>query len=183
MLVSDVPCTAAGLFTQSTVPGAPVVISRKQLQDGRAQGIVANAGVANVATGEQGLADAREMARLAAERLGIDAGDMLVASTGVIGHRLPMEKIRNGIRSVEPRSDGGLQLAEAIMTTDSVRKSAAVDFESNGRRYSVGGIAKGSGMIHPDMATMFAFMTTDAPLEPSYLRSCLADTTAASASI
>lgn len=164
ILVSDVPCVAVGVFTQSTVPGAPVLVSKDHLKRGRARAIVANAGVANVATGEQGMRDAREMAQLAGEHLRVKAEEVLVASTGVIGHRLPMDRIREGIRGLAVSPDGGLDLAEAIMTTDTVRKSAAIAFEAAGRRYYIGGIAKGSGMIHPDMATMFAFLSTDAPL-------------------
>jgi len=173
VLVSDSPCVAAGVFTQSTVPGAPVLVSREHIGDGRAQAIVVNAGVANVAMGEQGLRDAREMARLAGEALGLPAGDVLVASTGVIGRPLPMDRIRDGIARLQPQRDGGLQLAEAIMTTDTVRKSVATAFEAAGRAYSVGGIAKGSGMIHPDMATMFAFLTTDAPVARPMLDTAL----------
>jgi glutamate N-acetyltransferase/amino-acid N-acetyltransferase len=169
ILASDLPCAAAGMFTQSTVPGAPVTVSKQHLRGGRAQGIVVNAGIANVATGEQGLEDAREMTRIAAAALGFAPGEMLVASTGVIGHRLPMERVREGIPRIELSPDGGLLLAEAIMTTDTVRKSTATFFEAGGRRCAIGGIAKGSGMIHPDMATMFAFLTTDAPVEPSFL--------------
>ncbi|MGI8552578.1 MAG: bifunctional glutamate N-acetyltransferase/amino-acid acetyltransferase ArgJ [Dehalococcoidia bacterium] len=169
LLASDRPCTAAGMFTQSTVPGAPVLVSKEHLRAGRAQAIIVNAGIANVATGEQGLADAREMARLAAESLGVQPAQVLVASTGVIGHRLPMERVRDGIQRIELASDAGLLLAEAIMTTDTVRKSTACRFQAGGRHYTVGGIAKGSGMIHPDMATMFSFLTTDAPVEAAFL--------------
>jgi glutamate N-acetyltransferase/amino-acid N-acetyltransferase len=180
LLVSDRRCTAAGLFTQSTVPGAPVLVSKEHLRDGYAQAIVVNAGIANVATGDQGLKDARLMTQLAAERLGLRAEDVLVASTGVIGHRLPMDRVRDGIAGLQPELEGGLGLAEAIMTTDTVRKSVATTFDAGGRRYSVGGIAKGSGMIHPDMATMFAFLTTDAVLEPTFLRDVLREAVAAS---
>ena len=169
ILMSDLPCVAAGVFTQSTVPGAPVLVSKEHLKAGSARAIIANAGIANVATGEQGLRDAREMARLAADQLGLTAGEVLVASTGVIGYRLPMDRVRAGVQAIVPSADGGLDLAEAIMTTDTVRKSAAIAFEAAGRRYHIGGIAKGSGMIHPDMATMFAFLTTDAPLERGLL--------------
>lgn len=173
ILASDAPCAAAGVFTQSTVPGAPVVVSREHLRGGRSQAIVVNAGIANVATGQEGLDDAREMTRLTAEKLGLAPQEVLVASTGVIGHRLPMQRVREGIARIELSPTGGLSLAEAIMTTDTVRKNTATVFESDGRRYHVGGIAKGSGMIHPDMATMFAFLTTDAPIEPALLDGAL----------
>jgi glutamate N-acetyltransferase / amino-acid N-acetyltransferase len=173
ILASEAICTAAGVFTQSTVPGAPVLVSKQHLSGRRARGIVVNAGIANVATGEAGLRDAREMAELAAVRLGVRSEEMLVASTGVIGRRLPMELVREGIARVELHPNGGLELAEAIMTTDTVRKSVATSFEAGGREYQIGGIAKGSGMIHPDMATMFAFLTTDAPVEDAFLERSL----------
>jgi glutamate N-acetyltransferase/amino-acid N-acetyltransferase len=173
VLVSDLPCSAAGMFTQSTVPGAPVVVSRERLRNGHAQAIVVNAGIANVATGAAGLEDAREMASLAATRLQIQPGDVVVASTGVIGHRLPMDLLRAGIPRLNPAPDGGPRLAEAIMTTDTTPKRCATSFAINGRTYCVGGIAKGSGMIHPDTATMFTFLTTDAPFNPLPLAAAL----------
>lgn len=169
LLASDRPCVAAGVFTRSTVPGAPVIVSREHLADGRAQAIVANAGVANVANGEKGLADAREMARLVAAKLGVDATDVIVASTGVIGWRLPIDRIRGGIEAIALRPDAGLDFARAIMTTDTRPKHAAVAFDAGGQRYHVGGVAKGSGMIHPDMGTMFGFLTTDAPIAPDFI--------------
>jgi glutamate N-acetyltransferase/amino-acid N-acetyltransferase len=161
------------MFTQSTVPGAPVVLCREHLRDGMAQAIVVNAGIANVATGSAGMDDAREMAALSAHLLKIDSGDVLVASTGVIGHRLPMDRIRKGIERLQPRPDGGPLLAEAIMTTDTMPKRCASSFVAGGQEYRIGGIAKGSGMIHPDTATMFAFLTTDAPLERELLAGAL----------
>src|SRR5712692_5367555 len=126
VVVSDAPCAAAGLFTQSTVPGAPVVVSKEHIRDGRAQAIIVNSGISNVAMGEQGMRDAREMARLAGVALGLRPGDVLVASTGVIGHALPMDLISEGIARLRPDRDGGLRLAEAIMTTDTARKSTAI---------------------------------------------------------
>jgi glutamate N-acetyltransferase / amino-acid N-acetyltransferase len=170
LLFSDRPCTAAGMFTRSTVEGAPVTVSREYLANGRAQAIVANSGIANVAMGQTGLRDAREMAAEAAAKLGIRQDDVIVASTGVIGWPLPMDRIRKGIRQVEVRTDGGIDLARAIMTTDTRPKHVAVEFEASGRTYRAGGIAKGSGMIHPDMGTMFAFLTTDAPVEGACLK-------------
>jgi glutamate N-acetyltransferase/amino-acid N-acetyltransferase len=169
VLVSDRPCAAAGVFTRSTVVGAPVTVSREHLANGSAQAIVSNSGIANVATGDEGLRNAREMAAHAAAKLGVAVQDVLVASTGVIGWQLPMERVRSGIDRVEPRPDGGLDLARAIMTTDTRPKHAAASFAVDGRRYHVGGIAKGSGMIHPDMGTMFGFLTTDAPVAPDFI--------------
>ncbi|MHB8574058.1 MAG: bifunctional glutamate N-acetyltransferase/amino-acid acetyltransferase ArgJ [Dehalococcoidia bacterium] len=176
LLASNLPCVAAGMFTRSTVPGAPVIISREHIADGRAQAIVVNSGVANVAMGRQGLTDARAMAAVAAEKLGIRAEDVMVASTGVIGWPLPMDRVRAGIERVELKPDGGIELARAIMTTDTRPKHAAVRFEIDGRTYHVGGITKGSGMIHPDMGTMFGFLTTDAPVSPAFVRPLLHST-------
>ena len=173
LLYSEQPCVAAGVFTRSTVQGAPVTVSREHLQNGRAQAIVTNSGVANVAMGEIGIANAREMASMAGHKLGVRAQDVLVASTGVIGWPLPMHRIGAGIDRIDLMPEGGLLLARAIMTTDTRPKHAAVRFEANGRRYHAGGIAKGSGMIHPDMGTMFGFLTTDAPIAPEYVHRLL----------
>ncbi|MGH2587234.1 MAG: bifunctional glutamate N-acetyltransferase/amino-acid acetyltransferase ArgJ [Dehalococcoidia bacterium] len=168
ILASDTPCTAAGVYTKSTVKGAPVIVTQRHLVDQRARAIVVNAGCANVATGAQGMADAEEMTRLAAALAGCAAGDVAVCSTGVIGRPLPMERIREGIERIELRPDGGADLARAIMTTDTRPKGIAAAAELDGHRYTTGGIAKGSGMIHPDMATMFGFLTADAPLTPTF---------------
>jgi len=173
LLTSDRPCTAAGVFTQSTVPGAPVLLSREHLTDGRAQALVVNSGCSNVAMGARGLRDARTMASLAATKCGVDPRDVLVGSTGVIGRPLPMENIEQGIADVAPDREGGAAFARSIMTTDTVHKQRAARFEVDGRSYTVGGVAKGSGMVHPDMATVFCFMTTDAPVELELLRALL----------
>ena len=169
LLASEWPCTAAGVFTQSTVQGAPVIISRRHLADGRARGIVVNSGCSNVCTGEQGLDDAVEMASLAGARIGCDPHLLVVASTGVIGRLLPMDKIRSGLPTIELTAAGGEALSRAIMTTDTRPKRIAAAFTVDGVRYTVGGIAKGSGMIHPDMATMFGFLTTDANVDRSFV--------------
>lgn len=169
LLASELPCTAAGVFTQSTVPGAPVIVSRRHLASGRARGIAVNAGCANVCTGDQGIDDAVEMAQLAGDRIGCDPHEIVVASTGVIGRLLPMDKIRKGIPTIDLSRDGGEKLSRAIMTTDTRPKRIAATFAVGGVRYTVGGIAKGSGMIHPDMATMFGFLTTDAPVERAFV--------------
>ena len=132
-----------------------------------------NSGNANVATGKAGAADAQRMAALAAVRLGVAAGEVLVGSTGVIGRVLPMDRIERGIAAIEVRADGGADFARAIMTTDTRTKESAVRLEADGRVYTVGGAAKGAGMIHPDMATMFAFLTTDAPASPQWLQDTL----------
>ena len=173
LLASDLPCTAAAMFTRNNVKGAPVLVSQEHVADGRLQAIVVNAGIANVAMGASGMANAREMCALAAGKLGIAAGDVLVGSTGIIGKPLPMAKIRDGIARVEMRPDGGDDFARAIMTTDTRVKSAAMRVRCDGRVYSIGAAAKGSGMIHPDMATMFCFLTTDAPAERAFLADAL----------
>ncbi len=169
IVASEQRCAAAAMFTNSTVKGAPVIVSQEHVRDGHAQAIVVNAGISNVAMGAPGMANAREMCALTAARLGIDERDVVVGSTGVIGRPLPMEKIRAGIDAVDLTPDGGAGFARAIMTTDTHPKSIAVRFSCDGREYRIGAAAKGSGMIHPDMATMFCFLTTDAPVEVAYL--------------
>jgi glutamate N-acetyltransferase/amino-acid N-acetyltransferase len=168
ILASDRDCVAAGVYTQSTVKGAPVIVTQQHLAGSHSRGVVVNAGCANVATGAQGIADAEEMTQLAAAAIGCTSEDLAVCSTGVIGRPLPMERIRDGIARVELRADGGAALARAIMTTDTRPKHLAATIIVDGATIAVGGIAKGSGMIHPDMATMFGFLTTDAALTPAY---------------
>jgi glutamate N-acetyltransferase/amino-acid N-acetyltransferase len=169
ILVSDLPTTAAGVFTRNAVKGAPVLVSQEHLKSRAIRAIVANAGCANVCTGQQGIDDAREMCRLTAEKLGLRVDAVAVCSTGVIGRYLPMERVRAGIAKIDLKADGGLDLARAIMTTDTFAKHCSASVTVDGREYTVGGIAKGAGMIHPDMATMFGFLTTDAPVAPDFL--------------
>ena len=169
LLYSEAPCAAAGVFTQCKVVAAPLVITRKHLAAGTAQAIVANSGCANAATGEQGLADAVAMAQLAGVRLGLDPHDVVVASTGVIGTFLPMDRVRQGIEAVELSVGGGPAFAQGIMTTDTRPKQSAVRFGE----YTLGGACKGAGMIHPNMATMLAFITTDAPVAAPFLSRAL----------
>jgi glutamate N-acetyltransferase/amino-acid N-acetyltransferase len=164
VIVADEPCVAHGLFTQCQVVAAPVIVSRERLMDGRAQGMIINSGGANACTGDQGLSDAREMADLAAARFGLAPDLMLVASTGVIGVPLPMDRLRLAIPALKPDRSGGNAAARAIMTTDLVSKECALAIEIGGRQITIGGMAKGSGMIHPNMATMIAVVTTDAAL-------------------
>lgn len=166
ILVSDAPCTAAGLFTKNRLRSAPVDVNIDKLAAGVARGVVVNSGVANSSTGERGIADALQMAAWAANRAGVDEGEMLVCSTGVIGHFLPMEKIRAGIEAVALARAGGGLFARAIMTTDTRPKHAAVRVGP----YTLGGCVKGAGMVHPNMATMLAFLTTDAPMDAGFLR-------------
>jgi glutamate N-acetyltransferase/amino-acid N-acetyltransferase len=171
ILASEVPCDAAGLFTRNRIKAAPVVLCQQRLLGSKATGVVINSGCANACTGEQGLADAEEMAALAAAVVGTAAEQVLVASTGVIGQMLPMERLRAGMKQIALSRDGGHELARAIMTTDTVLKEVAV--RVNGGGYIIGGAAKGAGMIHPDMATLLCFLTTDARVDPGFLQSAL----------
>ncbi len=172
LVASDRPgTTAAGVFTQSRFPSAPVLVSRPRLRGGRARAIVANSGCSNVARGAEGLRDAREMAALAARSLGVRPAQVLIASTGVIGRALPMPVVRAGIPRVAGAlaADGWEAAARAIMTTDTRPKLA----HARGRAGAFVGIAKGAGMIMPNMATMLAFVATDAAVEPAFLREAL----------
>jgi len=181
IIFSKVPCDAAGVFTTNRVKAAPVVLCQRRLENNRAQVIVVNSGCANACTGEQGLVDAEEMAVLTARSLGLQAESVLVASTGVIGVPLPMELIRGNIEKIYLSFQGGHDLAKAITTTDRVPKETAVRVAlGQGNEISIGGIAKGSGMIHPDLATLLCFLTTDAAVEPGLLRSALQKATDAS---
>ncbi len=173
ILVAQKPCVAAGLFTTNRVCGAPVIVSREHLQKRQAQAIVVNSGCSNVAMGERGIEDARAMARAAAEHLRVSPADVLVASTGVIARPLPLDRVKQGIVAITPSREGGLAFSQAILTTDRVIKKRAVRIEVAGRTYTVGGTAKGSGMAHPDLATVLCFITTDAPVEARWLHSTL----------
>ncbi|MFH1646234.1 MAG: bifunctional glutamate N-acetyltransferase/amino-acid acetyltransferase ArgJ [Chloroflexota bacterium] len=170
ILGSEISCTAAAVFTTNKVKAAPVILSQQRLLKGRASALVVNSGSANACTGARGMANAEEMAALAARHIGVAPEEVLVASTGVIGLPLPMERIRDGIAGVTLSAGGGHDLARAIMTTDTVPKEVAVRGEDG---CVVGGIAKGSGMIHPDMATLLCFLTTDAAVEIGFLREAL----------
>ena len=172
LLASDLPASVAGVFTRSSVPGAPVVLSRRRVRRGVAQGVVVNAGVANVAMGAAGVRDAEAMAAEAAAALGCPPGALLVGSTGVIGEPLPMERVVPAIaRAAGALSPDGLaHAARAIMTTDTVPKLAHRRYAAGGRRHTVAGICKGSGMIEPDMATMLAYLFSDAAVSPALLR-------------
>ncbi|MYJ57505.1 MAG: bifunctional glutamate N-acetyltransferase/amino-acid acetyltransferase ArgJ [Chloroflexi bacterium] len=171
LMVSDRPATAAAVYTQNQSTAAPVHISKAHTANGSLRAAVVNSGNANCATGEQGLADAREMTQLTASLIGCEAEEVFVNSTGIIGHYLPMDLLRSAIPQLAPASDGGADFARSIMTTDTFQKEAVASFEANGVTYTVGGCAKGAGMIHPDMATMLAFFTTDAPVAAGALES------------
>jgi len=175
LVVAEASCAAAGVFTTNRAAAAPVLVSRAHLDSGRARAIVANAGCANAATGPAGLEDAKEMARLVAAAVGCPAGDVVVASTGVIGVALPMERVRAGIAAAAERlsADGGGDAACAILTTDTRPKEIAVELSVGGATCTIGGMAKGAGMIAPRMATMLSFFTTDAAVEAGLLRRAL----------
>jgi len=175
LIASDVPACVAGVFTKSTVVGAPVEISRARVRSGRARAVVVNSGCSNVAMGARGVRDATRMAELAAKAIGVGPEEMLVASTGVIGEPLPLAKIRGGVEEAAAALDaGGLRrAAEAIMTTDTFAKTAMTRVRVGGQDVTVAGIAKGSGMIEPNMATMLSFLITDAAVAAPFLRRTL----------
>jgi glutamate N-acetyltransferase / amino-acid N-acetyltransferase len=169
LVYSEAPCTAAATYTSNELKAAPLLINQKHLADGKAQAFVANAGCANCATGQQGLDNAVEMAQIAGKKLGIDPHDVVVFSTGVIGTQLPMDRIGPGVEKIALSPKGGGDFAVAIMTTDTVKKHIAVRSGS----WTIGAVCKGVGMIHPNMATMLCFMTTDALVEQKFLQASL----------
>jgi glutamate N-acetyltransferase/amino-acid N-acetyltransferase len=174
IVYSEVPCTVAGTFTTNKIKSPSVVLDQRRVSSGRAQAIVVNSGIANACVGEQGMIDALEMAALAAKYLDLEPELVLACSTGLIGVELPMALIRSGVRKVQLTTDGGHALARAIRTTDTRSKEVAVSFRVEEKSYILGGIAKGSGMIHPNMATMLAYLATDAPVEQHFLQEALA---------
>ncbi len=180
ILVSESPAAVAGTFTTSKIVSPSVTVSKKRVEGGSARAVVANSGCANCAVGEQGFKDAEEMTSLAANMLGIAADEVLVASTGLIGAEMPMALVRQNIGNIDVTAQGGPEFARAIMTTDSRPKEVAVSVEMPGGRVIVGGVAKGVGMIHPNMATMLCFMATDAKVQPEFLQSILSEAVSAS---
>ncbi len=174
LIVSDVRASAAAVYTQNLVKGAPLTVTKAHIADGYAQAVLCNSGNANTCNAD-GIEVAERMAALAGEALAIPASDVIVASTGVIGQPLPLAPIAAGIPMlVEALSEkGGADAAEGIMTTDTVKKEIAVEFTVGGVQCRLGGIAKGSGMIHPNMATMLVFLTTDAAISPAMLSKAL----------
>ncbi|MFW6059524.1 MAG: bifunctional glutamate N-acetyltransferase/amino-acid acetyltransferase ArgJ [Phycisphaeraceae bacterium] len=195
LILSDRQCSTAGVFSTSRTPGAPLIVSKRHLRGGRAWGVIVNSGNANDCTGDQGVRDAKEMCRLVAANLphagvpalqssGIDAGDVLVGSTGIIGRLLDMEKVTAGVETLLPRLARGREAdaaaARAILTTDLTLKTARRRFTLDGQTVNLGGIAKGSGMIAPNMGTMLAYITTDAAITATMLQRALRDACAAS---
>ena len=180
LIYSQVPCVSAGTFTTNVVKAAPVKWDRQIVDsDAGVQAVVVNSGIANACTGEEGMGYCKETAEAAAKVLNIDAAGVLVGSTGVIGMQLPMQKLVDGIQALAGKKAEGLQsghdAALAIMTTDTVEKEMAVEIEIGGKTVTIGGMSKGSGMIHPNMCTMLAFITTDAAITKEALQKALSE--------
>ena len=180
MIYSEKPCTQAGVFTSNIVKAAPVRWDKAVVTDSPfAQAIVVNSGIANACTGNQGYEYCNQSAQCVAECLGIDKSSVLVASTGVIGMQLPIDRIENGIKmlseGLEDTIEAGTKAAKAIMTTDTVHKEVAVKFTIDGKEVTVGGMCKGSGMIHPNMCTMLGFVTTDLAISKELLQKALSE--------
>ncbi len=182
LIYSEKPCAVAGMFTTNVVKAAPVYYDMKVVENGRAQAIIANSGNANACTGEQGEKDAAAMAEAAGAVLGLKAEEVLVCSTGVIGHNMPMDRVLSGIKAAAANlsSDGGRDAAEAILTTDVYRKEISKTVDLNGITVTISGMAKGSGMICPNMATMLCFITTDAAIDSKVLQMALKESVALS---
>ena len=183
MIYSEKPCTTAGTFTTNLVKAAPVKWDQKVVYEAPyTQAVVCNSGIANACTGAEGYGYCEATAKAAAEVLDIPKESVLVASTGVIGQQLPMEKLEAGVKKLAPVLSGarqaGILAAESIMTTDTVRKEAAVEIELSGKTVTIGGMCKGSGMIHPNMCTMLGFVTTDAAIEKQLLQEALSEVVA-----
>ncbi|MDO4306494.1 MAG: bifunctional glutamate N-acetyltransferase/amino-acid acetyltransferase ArgJ [Eubacteriales bacterium] len=180
MIYSDVPCLAAGTFTTNVVKAAPVKWDQEIVYHHPcAQVIVCNSGIANACTGEEGYGYCRKTAEAAAEALQVPEDSVLVASTGVIGMQLPIDRLADGVKAMAPKLDGGIEAgteaAKAIMTTDTVKKEVAVQVEIGGKTVTIGGMCKGSGMIHPNMCTMLGFVTTDAKISKKMLQEALSE--------
>lgn len=178
LIYSEKPCKTAGTFTTNVVKAAPVKWDRQVVESGvKSQAVIVNSGIANACTGQEGMQYCKETAEKAAEVLGVDSAGVLVGSTGVIGMQLPMERIKKGVellaQSKEKSRQAGNLAAKAIMTTDTVEKEVAVQLEIGGKTVTIGGMAKGSGMIHPNMCTMLAYITTDAVITKKALQKAL----------
>lgn len=180
MVYSQAPCVAAGTFTTNVVKAAPVKWDRQVIDSGASvQAIIVNSGIANACTGAEGLGYCKETAQAAAEALGISADGVVIGSTGVIGMQLPIQKVKDGIKVLAGKKnaslENGTEAAKAIMTTDTCEKELAVEIEVGGKTVTIGGMAKGSGMIHPNMCTMLAFLTTDAVISKETLQKALSE--------
>ena len=180
MVFSEVPCVAAGTFTTNVVKAAPVKWDQDIVYNHQgARAVICNSGIANACTGEEGFSYCRATAEAAAKALGIPEDSVLVASTGVIGMQIPIDRIANGVTAMAPNLKGtreaGLEAAKAIMTTDTEKKEAAVEIEIGGKTVTVGGMCKGSGMIHPNMRTMLGFITSDVDISKELLQEALSE--------
>lgn len=178
LIYSEKPCKTAGTFTTNVVKAAPVKWDKAIVESGiKSQAVIVNSGIANACTGEEGYGYCRETANAAAKALGVKADGVLVGSTGVIGMQLPIEKLKDGIVKLasdkNPGIDSGTLAAKAIMTTDTIEKEIAVTIQAGGKTVTIGGMAKGSGMIHPNMCTMLSFITTDAAISRKALQKAL----------
>lgn len=169
VILSEKRANAAAVYTKNHVKGAPLIVTKKNLRDGKAQAIVVNSGVANVCTGKKGIRDAEGIAKAASLELGIAKSDVIVSSTGLIGAFLPMDRISEGLKGIKKELSKSSKVAEAILTTDKKAKEIAV----KAGNFTIGAIAKGSGMVHPNMATMLCFITTDAAIESKSLQKYL----------
>ena len=169
IIFSDVLADAAAVYTSNKVKGAPLIVTKNHLKDGKAQVIVVNSGVANVCTGKKGIKDAKDTAKYVGNEFGINSKDVIVSSTGLIGSYLPMDKIKKGIKGIKNELSIKSNVANAIMTTDTFEKEITIKIDN----FTIGSIAKGSGMIHPNMATMLCFITTDAKIHSEKLGSYL----------
>ena len=180
MVFSEVPCVAAGTFTTNVVKAAPIRWDQDIVYNHQgARAVICNSGIANACTGEEGFSYCRATAEAAAKALGIPEDSVLVASTGVIGMQIPIDRIANGVTAMAPNLKGtreaGLEAAKAIMTTDTEKKEAAVEIEIGGKTVTVGGMCKGSGMIHPNMCTMLGFITSDVDISKELLQEALSE--------
>jgi glutamate N-acetyltransferase / amino-acid N-acetyltransferase len=173
-------CNVAGLFTDNKIKSPSVILCQQRVQKEKARAITACSGCANASTGEQGFTDAIEMSALAAKVVGAKPDEVLIANTGVIGINLPMPAIRTAMKNLTMKPDGGHDFEQAIMTTDTVPKEVAVTVKNGANSFTIGGIAKGSGMIHPNLATMLVFLTTDAVVTTAYLKKSLHEAAAIS---
>lgn len=174
LILSETECDAAAVYTKNLVYGAPITVTRKNLANGKARAVICNSGIANTCNAD-GVEKAQAMCDLAAEYTGVSPNDVIVGSTGVIGQPIDLEPIQNGMQELADglSTDGSDAAAEAIMTTDTIKKHISVSFDLDGKTCTIGAIAKGSGMIHPNMATMLSFITTDANITAACLKSAL----------
>lgn len=176
ILMSERPCTTIGVYTTNKFISPSVTLTRDHVTGGRVRAVFASSGIANTGVGEHGLLDAKETVALAAAHVGLAPEEMAICTTGVIGVELPMALIRSGIPQVQVAREGGIRFARCIMTTDRHPKSVATRLEVGPKEVVIGGCAKGAGMIHPNMATMLAFLTTDAVIDPDLLESIMRET-------